>query len=302
MNKLRKILLSVVSTLTVFLSVTFVSEKPARAQFAVTDFPQISANLANNWREVSAILEELGINLEQLDWMETIMDAAGKISDFAKDLGMIQSLYRSLTFQAANIKYYAAKLKHMEEYGFNGYLITDLRRSLTYGYNTVVRLIKNSMKLLSDSGLSKSDKLKMLNDEIAKISSWVRYYNDKLDKRFGEAEIAQSYNEFFNLLEGKEANAEISGLYSDEGFQDTFVETTVEEAYGDKAEEAKRITRTGIYMIYTFIGVLLAFSLIFLTIKYIRGDPGSENGFMKVFVVIVLSIVWLGVLRAVLNI
>lgn len=306
MEKFKRIILKGLLTVSLFIGSSVIGDRPARAQFAVTDLPQIGTNLSNTLTEVAQMLKQLGVAADQLDWLDTVMDLAGQIQTVLQDVGLLQNMFNSLQYQAMALKSYGEMLTNMEMQGFNVGMIQDLRYRLQYGYDTIKNMIDQGMKIMSDVGISKADKIKMAEQYASNIIAESEGRIKDIQNDVNVLTGVTALNQFDNLLEGIPADAGVSNIGSttfDELISDEFVETqtSAEEAFGSDSVEVKHTGEMGFRTVMLILGMLLAFSLIGVTIRFMRGDMRSEAGFMRIFVVIIAAAVLFTVLHAVMG-
>lgn len=301
-GRLRRILLRVVVALALLLGAA--SVRPAKAQFAVTDFTQIAANYKNSLAELAQMLKEVGVNIDQLEWLDTIMDLAGEIQDLLDDIGLFAEMYKTLTFQAKVMQYYLAVLKDMEAYGFRASMIQEIKSRITYGYNTVKDMIAQALKILQDTGLSKADKVKMAKEYAENVKKEALNKTIAIQEAITEVRETQAVIEFDNFLMGRPAKENIENIsldYNLLGEVDEQKFISEEEALGEDNEKFKAINRHGIAIFYTVLAIMLLFALVLTTVRFMRGDPRSETGFFRILVVIVVASVVFTVLQGVLK-
>jgi len=306
MEKFKRIILKVLLTVSLFIGTSVIGDRPARAQFAVTDLPQIGTNLANTLTEVAQMLKQLGVAADQLDWLDTVMDLAGQVQTVLQDVGLLQSMFNSLQYQVSALKSYGLMLTNMEMEGFNVGMIQELRYRLESGYNTIKGMIDQGMKIMSDMGISKADKIKMAEEYAKNIVVESKSRTEDIQNDINVLSNVTALNQFDNMLEGKPAN-EGAGNFGSTTFEDLisdeYVETTTtsEEAFGTDSTEVKHTGEMGFRTVMLVLGILLAFSLIGVTIRFMRGDVRSEAGFIRIFVVIIAAAVLFTVLHAVMR-
>lgn len=272
-------------------------ERPARAQFAVTDLPQIGMNLSNTLMEVAEMLKQLGVVTDQLDWMDTIMDYAGQIQGLLQDVGTLGYMYNSLQYQAETMKTYLQMIQNMENTGFDPSVIIALKAQVQTSYENVKLMIEQGMKILADVGISKADKMKMAEEYAANVAAKAETETQELQDEIDMLEATRGMMQFDNFISGKgpdEGIAEVGVLLGDETPE---IETTSEEAFGADVGIVKESSKSGFQIFYILLGILLAFALIGTTVRYMRGDYRSEGGFMRIFAVIVAGAVLFGVLQ-----
>ena len=306
MEKFKRIILKFLLTVSLFIGTSVIGDRPARAQFAVTDLPQIGTNLSNTMTEVAQMLKQLGVAVDQLDWLDTVMDLAGQVQTVLQDVGLLQSMFNSLQYQVNALKSYGQMLTNMELEGFNVGMIQDLRYRLEYGYDTIKRMIEQGMKIMTDMGIPKADKIKMAEEYAKNIVVESKSRTEDIQDDINVLSNVTALNQFDNLLDGRPAN-EGAGNFGSTTFadliSDEYVETTTssEEAFGTDSTEVKLTGKMGFRTVMLILGILLAFSLIGVTIRFMRGDVRSEAGFIRIFVVIVAAAVLFTVLHAVMR-
>lgn len=302
-GRLRRILLRIAVALALLLGAA--SVRPAKAQFAVTDFTQIAANYKSSLAELAQLLKEVGVNIDQLEWLDTIMDLAGEIQDLLDDIGLFMDMYKSLAFQAKVMKYYLVVLKDMEAYGFRASMIQEIKSRISYGYNTVKDMIAQALKILQDTGLSKADKVRMAQEYAAKVKNESVNRIMLIQDAVNTATEAQALIEFDNFILGLPAKENIEkvtlGINTLEDL-DEDKKVSEEDALGEDYDKFRAINRHGIAIFYTVLAILLLFALVLTTVRFMRGDPRSETGFFRILVVIVVSAVVFTVLSGVLKI
>lgn len=277
------------------------SEKPAKAQFAVTDLPQIGMNLSNTLMEVAEMLKQLGVATDQLDWLDTIMDYAGQIQGLLQDVGTLGYMYNSLTYQAETMKTYLQMIKNMEETGFDPSIIIALKAQVQTSYENVKTMIEQGMKILSDVGISKAEKMEMATQYAENVAAKAEIETQELQQEIDMLEATRGMMQFDNFLSGKapdEGLSDVGVLLSE---YDPVVETSTDEAFGADIGVVKSTGSIGFKAIMLLLGMLVAFALIGTTVRYMRGDYRSEGGFMRIFAVIVAGAVLFTVLHAVMK-
>lgn len=277
------------------------SEKPAKAQFAVTDLPQIGMNLSNTLMEVAEMLKQLGVATDQLDWLDTIMDYAGQIQGLLQDVGTLGYMYNSLTYQAETMKTYLQLIKNMEETGFDPSIIIALKAQVQTSYENVKTMIEQGMKILSDVGISKAEKMEMATQYAENVAAKAEIETQELQQEIDMLEATRGMMQFDNFLSGKapdEGLSDVGVLLSE---YDPVVETSTDEAFGADIGVVKSTGSIGFKAIMLLLGMLVAFALIGTTVRYMRGDYRSEGGFMRIFAVIVAGAVLFTVLHAVMK-
>lgn len=252
------------------------------------------------------MLKQLGVAADQLDWLDTVMDLAGQVQTVLQDVGLLQSMFNSLQYQVSALKSYGLMLTNMEMEGFNVGMIQELRYRLESGYNTIKGMIDQGMKIMSDMGISKADKIKMAEEYAKNIVVESKSRTEDIQNDINVLSNVTALNQFDNMLEGKPAN-EGAGNFGSTTFEDLisdeYVETTTtsEEAFGTDSTEVKHTGEMGFRTVMLVLGILLAFSLIGVTIRFMRGDVRSEAGFIRIFVVIIAAAVLFTVLHAVMR-
>lgn len=307
MDRFKRILLRFVLTVSLLLGTGFAGDRSARAQFGVIDPANIATSIVNSIREVAQMASQLGVAIDQLDWLDDIMDLAGRLQTVLDDIGTLRYMYNSLLYQTEMLKNYGQMLLNMEQQGINPSIILQLRGQLETGYNTVKDMIEQGMKLLSDTGIPLADKLKFAQEYAQNVADESIARAEQIEADVDMIEGVWGLIEFDNLLAGEPANAGLSGMGSvtvQDYIHDTEPEssTSMEEAFGSDVSEVKRTGAMGGKTVMLILGFLLSFSLIGIMIRFMRGDPRSEAGFMRVFVVIVAAAVLMTVLNAVLRI
>lgn len=306
MEKFKRIILKVVLSVTLFLATGLVGDRTAKAQFGVIDPTNIATSIVNSIREVAQMASQLGVAIDQLDWLDEVMDLADKLQDVLQDVGLLQSMFNSLQYQVNALKSYGQMLTNMEMEGFNVGMIQELRYRLESGYNTIKGMIDQGMKIMSDVGISKSDKIKKAEEYAKNIKNESDSRVDEIQDDINVITNLKALNQFDNLLDGKPANEGVDNFGSstfEDLISDEYVETntTQEEAFGSDSTEVKHTGEMGFRTVMLILGILLAFSLIGVTIRFMRGDVRSEAGFIRIFVVIIAAAVLFTVLHAVMR-
>lgn len=275
----------------------------AKGQSVVVDPTQIAASLVNALRELSEMMEQVNIAKDNLEWMDQIMDYAMQLQQLLQDVNVFANMFRSLEMQAQMLVQYGNLISDMGARGFNPAVISQLRYKLEFGYKSIQQMIEQGMKILSDVGLSKDKKMELAAQYAKNVENMAQVESDELVEAIDRLESEMMWRQFDNLLMGEDADfgIESAGMppADDPAVEDGALQ--VGEGLGEDNPEAQRTGRMGFRMALIIVGFLLAFSLIGVTVRYMRGEPGSESGFVRIFVVLVFAIVLFTVLHTVMR-
>lgn len=293
----------VVLTVGVFLASSVTVQQPVRAQAVTIDPSHIAISVFNGTREIAQLLQQLGISMEDIEFMRDIMSTVEGITGLLQDVGVMNSMYQSLMAQLNTAKAYGVMLTQMQQAGYNPGMISGMAATLKSCVSMVKLMIEQAKKILMDTGLSKAEKMNKAEEYARNISRVSEELTASVEAQIASAEHSRGLNQFYNLIDGQLPDYNLTEMTAparptadprDYGVGDGFDPSVQAEAQG-----AGRHSMT---IIEFLLGALLALSLVVVTVRYMRGDPHSEIGFARIFVVLVGGVVLLTVLRVVMKI
>ena len=294
MERVKRIVRRAVLVAGLLLGTAFVGDRPARAQFAVTDLPQIGVHITNYATQLLKFLEQLGISKEEYEWLYDIYDVAMSIGDFIKEVGVEVRLVKSLERQTEALARYSQRVVRLGVAGFNPYMLQSMKNRIDQYLRTLKRMLDQAMKILADPGLTKGEKVTKSKELAETLTETGNKMSDDLATELVFLDSAWGSLQFINFLNGDPANQSLEdiGVYGGE-----IAPAVVEPAL----EEERSVIKDSFEVVYVILGILLALSLIGITVRFMRGDWHSEYGFARIFVVIVAAAVLFSVLHSVMG-
>lgn len=303
MGTIKYILRRVILTVAVFLAASVSVQRPARAQAVTIDPSHIAISVFNGTREIAQLLQQLGISMEDIEFMRDVMSTVEGITGLLQDVGVMNSMYQSLMAQLNTAKAYGVMLTQMQQAGYSPGMISGMASTLEASVNMVKMMIEQAKKILTDTGLSKAEKMDKAEEYARNIGSASDEIRSRVEMQIAAAEHMRGLNQFYNLVDGQLPDYNLTDLTLPSRPAVDNREYGAGDGFDPSVQnEAKGAGRRSLTLIEFLLGTLLALSLIGITVKYMRGDMHSEAGFARIFVVLVAGVVFLTVLRVVLKI
>ena len=277
-------------------------QRPARAQAIVNDPLNMGLSATNFIKQFAEMLNHIGISTENLEWMKDMLDYANKAEGLLRDIGTLNYMIDSVNAQAQVIYSYRNLLTNMQNLGYAPQMVMDLYDRLVYAETSVQNMITQMMKILSDVGLTKDKKIEEGEKIAQKIAitcvNETRFMMETVD--YWES-VMGAY-EVENLLDGLNPRDGIADVGAPAPLSDTYEEVDGLDGFGQEKVVAKKLGDMGMKTFRYLTWLLLALSLVGITVRFMRGDPGSESGFARVFVVMIAAVTLFIVLNAVLRV
>lgn len=277
-------------------------QRPARGQAIVNDTLHMGMQGVNFLKQFVEMLNHIGISTENLDWVKEMLDYANKAEDLLKDIGTLNNMVQSLNTQARVIYSYKNMLGNLQNIGFAPQMVMTLYDRLTFAEKSVQDMITQFMKILTDVGLTKDKKIEM-GEEMAKRIALTTYNETRfMMESMDYWETYMGVLEVDNLLDGRDPRADVQDVGNPEPLADTYQDVEGLDGFQQEKVVATNLGSMGMKTVRYLTWILLALSLIGITVRFMRGDPGSEAGFARVFVVMIAAITLFIVLNAVLKV
>lgn len=275
-----------------------------RAQVIVNDPVAVASSLSNSMSEIQQMVAQYNVNMDQLDWMDEVMDYRNGASKILNDMQTFDYMYRSLMRQAKMLEQFGKTLSSMEDRGFDPMVIESLRRRLETGYRSIESMIKHGISIVTDSGLTKGEKIAAAEKYANNIARQSDMMSDGFVAELDLIQSTKSLQEVDNFLMGRPADAGVGDIGVASG-SDPLSNSLIESGSFSPVSGQSFVAGSvgfGSGVIRLLLGALLALSVIGVYIRFVRGQPDSESGFIRVFVVAMVALVLFAVLNAVLKI
>ena len=275
-----------------------------RAQVIVNDPVAVASSLSNSMSEIQQMVAQYNVNMDQLDWMDEVMDYRNGASKILNDMQTFDYMYRSLMRQAKMLEQFGKTLSSMEDRGFDPMVIESLRRRLETGSRSIESMIKHGISIVTDSGLTKGEKIAAAEKYANNIARQSDMMSDGFVAELDLIQSTKSLQEVDNFLMGRPADAGVGDIGVASG-SDPLSNSLIESGSFSPVSGQSFVAGSvgfGSGVIRLLLGALLALSVIGVYIRFVRGQPDSESGFIRVFVVAMVALVLFAVLNAVLKI
>ncbi len=279
----------------------------------VTDGLQIAGNAANTGLTLEQAIQQLLTTLDGLDIMEDsnidfkamkgwLNDVFGegssymKVYQFLRDSQQWVSMINSLNSQMKTFESITKMLSSSNNILYNAQLTTSLIYQANSMLQMVQRTIDQTKKLLEDTGISKSDKIKLADEAAQECEAITRYGTDELLNEVAAIQTRASIQEAMNFLAGNPPGTGLSNMGSSTSFYDEDVDINDDltprtdgssNASDSLVDIEARSNLTGSFsgvyaLAFILLGLLSAMSLVIAYVRYTRGDYQGEFAFIKV--------------------
>lgn len=274
--------------------------REARAQWAVTDAGLLAEEVAGWIAEIEKFGESIGLSEENLKIFKDAMDYYQKGNALLNDVNTLRYMYSSLESQMEMLKTYKQRMQELNDLGLESYYTRQLLHQCEYMYGYIQQMIQMTVKILSQTGLSLGDKLRISEEESAKIAAKSQEAQDRINSEYRVLKNMIAAKELNNLVSGTGGPVLASRVVDAKTAADQ-AELEAANARVDISENKGLVSRSFVIVRLVLV-FLLIFMLLFVGVRYMRGDHGSEIGFVRVFVVIVVMITVLSIIMAVLKV
>ena len=192
--------------------------RTARAQVVTFDPLQTMQSILDAFDALMTSLDNLDVLSEfsgsftrMKDWFDGAFgegSAIQSIFQLASDINEVDRMVKALNLQVKQCGVYAKMIGEWSQYGYNPDLVASLLRQVQRTMEVVQGLVDAGTKVLSDSGLSRADKIEMADKMISKAESdqWTKYLSGKVSDSSGKGKmLALAFTAFLAVFrEGAE--------------------------------------------------------------------------------------------------
>lgn len=265
----------------------------------VNDPAHMIANIANFGSEISNTLSQLGVTEENLSIVKEISDYTQKAYKLLKDVRAFQSMSSSLNNMLSMMDYYSTRIKNMQEMGFDPYVFTRMAKYIAYSVKAVNRMFDQALDILASNGLEFAEKIKLTSQLSGQIERQCQQSVKDVEEYLADLEGSFAFAGFDAIFNGDDATTVIDNINNEITSAQNSSSSDVVESTKDVVKSVDLDISATYRIVLLLLGILIAVSLVIIMIRYMNNKPEAQNGFVRIFVVIVIVITVLTVISSV---
>lgn len=269
----------------------------------VNDPAHMFENGVNFGTEIGNTLKTMGFTEENLAIVKDISDYTQKAQKLMNDVNTFKAMGASLNNMYGMTAYYAKRIEQMHKDGqIDPYVYTRMTRQIFYSVNSVKKMYEQALKILSDRGLEFAQKIQMSRELTKQIEKQTEKNISDLENELALENNKIAFDEIDGILSGKlPTTVNVEAIVKNNlSATERYDAENVDESFdGGFDTPVKTTISKGLKVVLMLLGILMAVSLVFIMVRYMKGGPDSEAGFARIFVVLVVAVTLMAVLSKV---
>ena len=277
--------------------------RPARAQFMVTDVPQILASAADAASNLMALMDQLGLSEENLarvtQWKETIEDWSANIKkaqDFINEVTEFQQMVMMIESHVRMIDAYTRAIYDEATGEFDPYALTNILNNMTCIVSSVDFILEALDAITAEEGIDKAQKQNMIESKVREAQRLLNQSAAKLNAEITFMQDFAQVADLINLTADRPAGTGVNCYGAAESYVMMAQETDAAKTAGNDLKDGGSadsyfnsgglgsVASVWFRIVSIIVGIVLAGSLIFAFSKFAQGTPGAEMRFVRIAV------------------